>query len=377
MKKLVASVGLALLVAGLWACAPAAAPTPTKAPPAPAKPPEKPGLTLGPGPKMTIKLIGQPTPPLLQRTKVEIPYLNEVIPKRSNDRIAFDHATWAERGLAGTEIIRLTRGGQADIATAPLTYLAGDVPLLDAADLAGLNPTIEQTRKVMDALTPVVNKELARFGVKQFASFPYPAQVFYCRVPIKGMDDLKGKKIRTFGTSLPDLVSALGATNISLTFAEVYAALERGVADCGITGTGSGNAAKWYEVTTHLYTLSVGWSLGAYYVNLAWWDKLDADVQKFLEANFKEMEDKLWELGAELTQDGIDCNTNRPACKLGTPDKESPMTEVKPTEEDKARLRKILEEVVIPNWVKRCGERCGEVYNQVAAPLTGVKYVKR
>jgi len=30
--------------------------------------------------------------------------------------------------------------------------------------------------------------------------------------------------------------------------------------------------------------------------------------------------------------------------------------------------------VILPAWVKRCGERCGEVYNRAVAPITGVKY---
>jgi TRAP-type transport system periplasmic protein len=333
--------------------------------------------SLGPGPKVSISLVAQSIPTLLQYSKVEVPYTKEIIPQRSNGRVEVRVSTWSEMNLTGNEIIRLTRQGQVEIGGAPLTYVAGDVPLLDAADLAGLNPTIEQARQVMDALTPVANKELERFGVKIIGGFPYPAQVFYCRAPVKDLADLKGRKIRTFGTSLNDLVVALGAQAVSITFAEVYTALERGVADCGITGTGSGNAAKWYEVTTHLYTLPVGWSLGAYYINLNWWNKLAPDVREFFEATFQEMENKLWDLGADLTQDGIDCNTGRPPCKLGTPDKDSPMAEVKPTEADKVRLRTILEEAVIPSWVKRCGERCGEVYNQVVAPISGVKYVKR
>jgi len=333
--------------------------------------------TLGPGPKVSVSLVAQSIPTLLQYAKIEVPYANEIIPQRSNGRVEIKLSTWSEMNLTGTEIIRLTRQGQVEIGGAPLTYVAGDVPLLDAADLAGLNPTLAQTRQVMNALTPVANKELERFGVKIIGSFPFPAQVFYCRAPVKDLADLKGRKIRTFGTSLNDLVAALGAQPVSITFAEVYTSLERGVADCGITGTGSGNAAKWFEVTTHMYTLPVGWSLGAYYANLAWWNKLAPDVRQFLMEIFKEIEDKQWELGAELTQDGIDCNAGRPSCRLGTPDTESPMTEVQPTEDDKVRLRKILEEAVLPGWVKRCGARCGNIYNEVLAPITGVKYVAR
>ena len=33
-----------------------------------------------------------------------------------------------------------------------------------------------------------------------------------------------------------------------------------------------------------------------------------------------------------------------------------------------------LTSVVLPAWVKRCGERCGETYNRLVAPITGVKY---
>jgi TRAP-type C4-dicarboxylate transport system substrate-binding protein len=333
--------------------------------------------TLGPGPKVSVSMAAQSIPTLLQYSKIEVPYTKEIIPQRSNGRVEVKLSTWSEMGLTGNEIIRLTRQGQVEIGGAPLTYVAGDVPLLDAADLAGLNPTLEQTRKVMAALTPVANKELERFGVKIVASLPYPAQVFYCRAPVQDLADLKGRRIRTFGTSLNDLVVALGAQAVSITFAEVYTALERGVADCGITGTGSGNAAKWYEVTTHLYTLPVGWSLAAYYVNLPWWNGLAPDVRGFFEAIFQEMENQLWELGAELTQDGIDCNTGRPTCKLGTLDKDSPMTEITPIDTDKARLQTILGETVIPNWVKRCGERCGTIYNQVVAPISGVTYGKR
>jgi hypothetical protein len=29
---------------------------------------------------------------------------------------------------------------------------------------------------------------------------------------------------------------------------------------------------------------------------------------------------------------------------------------------------------VIPAWVKRAGEKNGDVYNQVVAPISGVKY---
>jgi hypothetical protein len=54
--------------------------------------------------------------------------------------------------------------------------------------------------------------------------------------------------------------------------------------------------------------------------------------------------------------------------------KDKPMKEVKATAADRAKLREALTATVLPGWVKRCGAKCGEVYNQVIAPISGVKY---
>jgi TRAP-type transport system periplasmic protein len=331
-----------------------------------------------PGPKLTMTVVAHPIPTHPQYAKVDAVYYKELIPQRSGGRIEIKGSTWTEMGITGYEIVRMARQGQIDIGSSAMTYIAQDVPVLDAGDLAGLNPTVEQARKVLDALVPVVNKELERVNVKIIGTFPYPAQILFCRGPLKGLADVKGRKVRTFGPSLNDLMTAVGATPVSLAYAETYTALERGVVDCAITGSGSGNAAKWYEVTTHQYTLPLSWSISAYFTNLAWWNKLDPPVRKFLEDTWKEMSDRQWQFGGvELTQDGIDCNAARPSCKVGTPAKDRPMTEVKATDGDRELLKRLLTEAVLPAWVKRCGAKCDEVFNQVVAPIAGVKSTSR
>jgi hypothetical protein len=54
-----------------------------------------------------------------------------------------------------------------------------------------------------------------------------------------------------------------------------------------------------------------------------------------------------------------------------------PMLEVKPQANATAALQKELAADVLPGWIKRCGERCGVIYNEVIAPITGIKYVSR
>jgi len=67
------------------------------------------------------------------------------------------------------------------------------------------------------------------------------------------VSDLKGRKVRVFNKTMSDFIQAVGGTTISMAFAEVVPALQRGVVDCAVTGTMSGFTAGWPEVTTHQF----------------------------------------------------------------------------------------------------------------------------
>jgi TRAP-type transport system periplasmic protein len=330
--------------------------------------------SLPPGPRVTVVAVTQPLPTQPQYTRVDIPILRDQVAQRSGGRIQVQLSTHAERNLTGTEIVRLVRSGQADIGGATLTSVSGDVPFLDGVDLAGLSPDIDLARRIADAVIPVANRELERFNTRILVIYPFPAQVVFCRQPFTSFADLRGRRVRIFGNSLNDFFTAIGAQTVSIGFPEVYSALERGVVDCGITGSGSGAAARWPEVTTHISNMALSWALTGYIVNVQWWNRLDPQVRAFLEGTFREVADKQWELGAAASRDGIDCNIGRAeGCRihnLAT----RPMTEVPVTDADRALVRDALEKTVLPGWVRRCGARCGEIYNQVIAPISGVRY---
>lgn len=327
------------------------------------------------GPQITIQAVTQPGPALPQFSRVDVPVLREGLPKTSGGRIQVTLASWPERSLNGPEILRLVRSGQIDIGAVPLNTVAGDVPILDMIDLAGLNPTLGQARRIGAALLPEVNKELERFNTKVVAIYPFPAQVMFCRDKVASLADVKGKRIRTGGGSSNDFISAVGGQPTGIGFPEVYAALERGVVDCAITGTSSGNGARWFEVSQSIYALPLFWSVSMYVVNLNWYNKLDPAVRAHLDGTLKQLEDAQWKLGEEATEDGIACNTgNKDGCKIGRLVETKPMTVFRPTAADLDTLRTTLSTAVLPAFVKRCGEKCGELYNRVVAPISGVKF---
>jgi TRAP-type C4-dicarboxylate transport system substrate-binding protein len=331
--------------------------------------------TLPPGPAVSVSMVTQLSPTIPQYTRVDIPMLREGIPQRSGGRIQVTLQSWPERNLTGPELLRVLRAGQIDLAGIALPTVAGDAPLLDIVDLAGLNASHEQARRVADAVLPEMNRELERFGVRIVATYPFPAQVFFCRDPITSLADLRGRRVRTPGGSQNDFVQSIGAQPVAIGFPEVYAALERGVVDCAVTGTATGNGARWYEVTRHLYALPVQWGVAAYGVNLAWWNRLDPAVRTFLQQVMTEVQEAQWKLGVEATEDGIACNAGqREGCRIGRVVENRPMTVTRATQADMDTLRNALTAVVLPAWVRRCGDRCGEIYNRLVAPITGVRY---
>src|SRR3546814_428153 len=116
----------------------------------------------------------------------------------------------------------------------------------------------------------------------------------FCKKPITTMDDFKGAKIRTFTTSMATMVEGLGGSPVTLQYAEVYLALQRGVADCGVTASSAGNGGKWPEVTNFLLPLAVSSSMQGHFINLDTWNKFSPEQQAKLTAEFKKMEDDMW-----------------------------------------------------------------------------------
>src|SRR5690606_3380198 len=114
-------------------------------------------------------------------------------------------------------------------------------------------------RELIEAYKPALETAFDEiYDSKLLAVLPFSTQVVFCNTEINGLDDLTGKRIRGSGRMTLDFIEAIGATGVSVGFNEVPVALERGVIECGITGTLSGYLAGWSEVATHFYPLPVG-----------------------------------------------------------------------------------------------------------------------
>lgn len=320
-------------------------------------------------PKTQLRVVGGLSN-LTAYNDYERPFWTKTIPDLSKGQVTADIKGFNEMGLKGPEVLRLMSQGVIEFGTATLAYFASDNPINEAIDLAGLAPDAKTAREVTKAFEPVYAKFYGQGNnVKLLGISTYPAQVLFCNAPVNSLADVKGKKVRTSSRTVAEFVEALGGVSVTMAFGEVVPAMQNKVVDCAITGSLSGYSAKWYEVSTHLMALPINWNQQIHAVNQKAWDKLDPKVQAFLQTNITKMVDDIWEGAARQTQEGFDCNTGAAACTLPVKGK---MKLVEPSDADRALLKKVLNESVLPKWAARCSAQCVTDFNATVGKVVGL-----
>ncbi|MGB3424744.1 MAG: TRAP transporter substrate-binding protein [Castellaniella sp.] len=308
---------------------------------------------------------------LVQTQQVEKPFWLEEIPADSGGRITAEYANYDVMGLQEQQLLRLTASGVADFASTDIVKVAGDEPAFEGCDLTGISPDIETAHKACNAWAPEVSRIMEeKFNTKLLGLAPNPGLIFWCVPEVRGLQDIQGKKVRVNSRTMADMVIALGGSPVTTPFGEVVPSLQRGVFDCAITGSLAGNTAGWGEVTKYLLAVPVNWSIYYQSVNLKAWNKFDPAVRDYLTRKFASLDERLWAIGEKANQEGIDCNTGKDPCILGR--KES-MTLVPPSDADKARIKQVAQEVVLPQWAKRCGKECASRWNETVGKVVDMQ----
>ena len=221
-----------------------------------------------------------------------------------------------------------------------------------------------------EAYFPILEKAFAEiYNAKLLQLYPFPSQTLWCKGEVSGIDSLKGKKIRVYATTLGDFVEGAGGTSVTVPFAEVIPALEKGVVDCGITGTMSAYKAKWHQVATHAYTLRVGWGLAFGAMNMDKWNSLGAERQATLKGELDGLTDAMWTETATEDEVAIACITGG-ACDIGEP---GAMVLVEPSAEDLKARDAIATDVVLARWAERCGADCAKAWNATVGAVLGLE----
>jgi len=304
---------------------------------------------------------------------IERPFF-DALTEKSGVKLQVNYNPMDVVGVKADEALRLIRSGAFDVMSVQIGQASRDDPFFEGLDLIGVSTDMAQLRKAVDAYREAFDQRLQKkFNAKVLTLWPFGPQVFYCNTPIKSLDDMKGLKVRSFTPSMAALIQHLGATPVTLQFSEVYPALQRGVANCGVTSPTSGNSGKWPEVTTHFLPLSVSGSVQGHFVNLDYWKKFSPESQAKILAAFRQMEDQMWALAETANADAANCNVGKEPCKENA---KFNMTLVEVTPADSAKVKAAVTAVVLPIWKESCNRidpGCAQTWNDTVGKTAGYK----
>ena len=123
--------------------------------------------------------------------------------------------------------------GIVDIGMSFCGYTAGRFPLTEVIDLPlGYKTSYHATKLANAYLEKFKPKEFD--GTKVMYLHTSPPHRLFAKKPVEKLEDLKGLKIRSTGTSA-EVVKALGGVSVAMPMSDAYDALQKGVAD-GIVG---------------------------------------------------------------------------------------------------------------------------------------------
>jgi len=276
-------------------------------------------------------------------------------------------------GVNMQDTMRVVRAGTFDIVETTIGSASRDDPFLEGLDLIGVSPDIDTLKEVVEAYRePFSQRVEEKFNAKVLTLWPFGPQIFYCKDDVKGIEDMEGLRVRSYTPTMSALVESFGATPVTLQFAEVYPALQRGVAECAITSPTSGNTGNWPEVTDSLVMLSISWSVQTHLINLDTWNSLSDEAQTELTAAFAELEEQYWEMARVNNGKAVACSTGQ-ECEEYLP---FDMTEVTPSEADLAQLNASVEEVILPTWGEACDANfpeCSNIWNETIGAARGLE----
>lgn len=136
----------------------------------------------------------------------------------------------------------------------------------------------------------MIRDSYQKIGLHYLAPTIYGEEPIHSKIPLRSLDDLKGKKGRFVGIAGP-VMAKLGASVTPLPTADVYPGLEKGIIDFADRGGLAANFdAGLHEVAKYIILPGFHQPTTAtcYVINMNAWNKLPKDIQAILECASRE-----------------------------------------------------------------------------------------
>lgn len=234
-----------------------------------------------PAPAVTLKVSSYLPPKHHLSRNVMIPWIDEV-GKRSGGRIKAEYYPSGQLGQA-KDHYDMAVNGMADVAFFGLAYTPGRFPLTSITELPF---SFASSTQASDATWKLFPKRLSgEFSDVHvlFLANASPNQLFTSKKAVSKLEDLKRLKVRSTGGYVSNALEALGLTPVTITSADIYTSVDRGVIEGYVIPYASVPGIKLQEVTKYGVEIGLGTSLLGVAMNKAAYEKLSPDLKKIVD----------------------------------------------------------------------------------------------
>jgi TRAP-type transport system periplasmic protein len=231
---------------------------------------------------------------------------NEVT-KRTNGQVTFRYA-WSGAMTKGGQELDSVKSGLSGIVNVPVALYADKLPFTNFSNaipfsMEGAEKKLPIFRKLFEEF-PQFNAECAAQGARPLAIVPVPDVELQSTVPIKTLEDLKGKKIAMIGRYAPKWLAATGAVPISTIMPDRTAQLQTGMLQGSIISMALASNFGYEEYAKYYVQIDLGTWIGSLLVmNNDLYNSLPKDTQAIVNQVAGEMGVRLAKHADEVVEE--------------------------------------------------------------------------
>jgi len=209
---------------------------------------------------MKLKM-GSPFPAPPATMSMGIDYFQQQITERTGGNITFENF-WAASLVSPGEVLEAVQKGVVDLTPGVWLYSPGKTPLGTFEYAFAFRPSdpevlINAKRQLYDTV-PAFTQELEEYNVKMLFLQAILSYDIMAKMPIRTLDEMKGKKLAVIGTEFPRWTASSGAVPVTMPAGDRYVGLQRGTIDGQILTMDIMGDMKHYEVSKHYTYTDLG-----------------------------------------------------------------------------------------------------------------------
>jgi len=209
-----------------------------------------------------------------------------------------------------SEVPQAVGSGAIEMGVASITQFAGTIPAVDIFYVPFMFTSEEMVRKAVAHDSPIrssLDEAILGTGTRVLWWQAYGGAIMLSKdTPLKSPTDIKNKKVRVFGKTLGEFVTATGGVPVMTSGSEQYIAYQRGTVDAGMTGVSGVKSRKLWQVMDHITVTNHADVEFLVLVNEKFWQGLSPEHREILTAAARKVEDDLRNTMAKIESDAFE-----------------------------------------------------------------------